>query len=413
MPPSFFSPPDAPRSADYDRCVRCGLCLNACPTYRVLGQELDSPRGRIYQVAQADQGRLPLEDSFRLHMDRCLDCRACMTACPSAVDYGAIIERTRAQLRAQHPLKLWQRWLLRGLIPRPRRRRAAARLIRWAQQSGLDRMGPPQAQLCPRLEGAPFAAFGRTFPAQGERRARVLFLPGCVQNELLPALNRATVRVLTRQGCDVCIPPAFGCCGALHVHAGEREFARSLARKNIAALESIPADAVLSNASGCGAQLKQYADLFDADPVWHARAAAFSSRVQDATEFLDHLGLRRELLGPLPAVATYQDACHLAHAQRIREAPRALLRQIPELELREMERSDQCCGSAGIYNLTQPAIAAVLAADRAAAFRATGATILATANPGCSLQLAATLPPPVTVAHVLELLDQSHRAAQR
>ncbi|MGH9468568.1 MAG: (Fe-S)-binding protein [Terriglobales bacterium] len=410
--PSSFTTPEAPRAADYTRCVRCGLCLNACPTYRVLGEELDSPRGRIYQVAQADAGRITLDDGFRLHMDRCLDCRACMTACPSGVDYGAILERTRAELRAAHPPKLWQRWVLRGLVPRPRRRRAVARLIRWAQVSGLARYGPAQARLCPPIEAVPFAAFGRTFAASGKHRARVIFLPGCVQNELLPELNRATVRVFTAQGCEVVIPRAFGCCGALHAHSGDRTYARALARSNIAALERLPADAIVANASGCGAQLKAYADLFDTDPAWRARAEAFSARVQDATEFLDRLGLRRELLGPLPAVAVYQDACHLAHAQRIREAPRALLRAIPELELREMERADQCCGSAGVYNLTQPAIAAALAADRAAAFRATGATILATANPGCSLQLAAALPPPVVVAHVLELLDQSHRAAR-
>ncbi len=397
----------------YDRCIRCGLCLNACPTYRVLGEELDSPRGRIYQVAQADQGRIEIDAAFRLHMDRCLDCRACMTACPSGVNYGAIIEYTRAQLLEQQPLKFWQRWLLHGLIPRPRRRRAAARLIRFAQRTGIDRLGPAQARLCPPLDADPFAASGQVIPAEGERRARVIFLPGCVQCELLPQLNRATVRVLARQGCDVVVPPAFGCCGALHVHAGDRAFARQLARSNIAALEAIPADVVISNASGCGAQLKQYAELFDEDPAWRGRAAAFAARVQDATEFLDHLGLRRDLLGPIPAVATYQDACHLAHAQRIREAPRTLLRQIPQLELREMERSDQCCGSAGIYNLQQPAIAAQLAADRVAAFRATGACILATANPGCSLQLAAALPPPVQVLHVLELLDLSHAAARR
>lgn len=397
----------------YDRCIRCGLCLNACPTYRVLGEELDSPRGRIYQVAQADQGHIEIDAAFRLHMDRCLDCRACMTACPSGVNYGAIIERTRAQLRAQRPLKFWQRWLLEGLIPHPRRRRAAARLIHLAQATGLARFGPTQAQLCPPLNHASFSAAGQTFPAEGERRARVVFLPGCVQCEMLPELNRATVRVLTRQGVEVFIPPAFGCCGALHVHAGERGFARQLARANIAALESTGADAILVNASGCGAQLKQYADLFDETPAWLPRAEAFSARVRDVNEFLDALGLRRELLGPIPAAVTYQDACHLAHAQRIREAPRALLRQIPQLELREMERADQCCGSAGIYNLQQPAIAAQLAADRVAAFRATGAAILATANPGCSLQLAAALPPPVEVLHVVELLDRSHAARQR
>lgn len=395
---------------EYTRCIRCGLCLNACPTYRVLGEELDSPRGRIYQVAQADQGRIPMDSGFRLHMDRCLDCRACMTACPSGVNYGAIIEQTRAQLRGQRPLAAWQRWLLHGLVPRPGRRRAAARLIRLAQKTGLDRLGPASARLCPRLDAPPFAARGQTFPAAGARRARVIFLPGCVQNELLPGLNHATVRVLTQQGCEVVVPGGFGCCGAMHVHTGDRSFARTLARANISAMEAVAADAIVANAAGCGAQLKQYEELFEDDPAWAPRARAFAARVQDATEFLDHLGLRAERLGPVPAVATYQDACHLAHAQNIRSAPRALLRAIPQLELREMERPDQCCGSAGLYNLQQPALAAALLADRVAAFGATGAALLATANPGCSLQLAPALPPH-TVFHVLELLDLSQRAA--
>jgi len=412
-PESAFRTPDAPRAADYTRCVRCGLCLQACPTYRLLGEELDSPRGRIYQVALADAGRLPLDDGFRLHMDRCLDCRACATACPSGVDYGAIIERARAEMHAQKPPPRWQRWLLHGLVPHPARRRAAARLIGWAQKLGLDRIAGRRAALCPRLDQPPFAAFGQTFAAEGVRRARVVFLPGCVQNEMLPGLNHATLRVLRRQGCEVVVPPEFGCCGALPAHAGDRGFARELARANLTALEPVEADAVVVNAAGCGAMLKEYAALFeDQDAATAARAAAFSARVRDVTEFLDQLGLRAELLGRLPAVAAYQDACHLAHAQRIRNAPRALLRAIPGLELREMERADQCCGSAGLYNLQQPEIAAALAADRVAAFRATGAGVLATANPGCSLQLAAALGPEVRVQHVVEMLDASHRACK-
>jgi glycolate oxidase iron-sulfur subunit len=411
--PSAFQTPDAPRAADYTRCVRCGLCLRACPTYRVLGEELDSPRGRIYQVALADAGRLPLDTELRLHMDRCLDCRACSTACPSGVDYGAIIERARAELFAQQPPPWWQRWLLHGLVPHPRRRRAAARLIGWAQRLRLDRIAGSRAALCPRLDQPSFANFGQTFAAAGPRRARVVFLPGCVQNEMLPGLNHATLRVLRRQGCEVFVPPAFGCCGALPAHAGDRAFARELAQANMSSLESVEADAVVVNAAGCGAMLKEYASLFEGhDAAAAERASVFSARVRDITEFLDQLGLRRDLLGPLPAVAAYQDACHLAHAQRIRSAPRALLRAVPDLELREMERADQCCGSAGLYNLQQPGIAAALAADRVAAFRATGATVLATANPGCTLQLAAALGPAVPVRHVVELLDASHRACR-
>jgi len=420
--PSAFTTSDAPRASDYTRCIRCGLCLNACPTFRVLGEELDSPRGRIYQIAQADAGRLPLSDGLRLHLDQCLVCRACETACPSGVPYGAIIERARADMRATRPLPRWQRWwqswLLESLLPNPGRIAFAARLLRIYQRSGLQTLvraagvlhplGLADAErFSPALDGPPFPHRGQTFPAHGTRRARVIFIPGCAQNALLPGLNHATVRVLRQHGCEVVVPNAFGCCGALHTHAGLRDFARQLARANIAALEDVAADAIISNASGCGAALKEYAELFDHEPEWQERARRFSARVQDATEFLDALGLRRELLRPIAAVATYQDPCHLAHAQHVREAPRRLLAAIPGLELREMERSDQCCGSAGIYNLQQPAIAQSLLADREMVIAATGASLIVTANPGCMLQLARAAGPGQAVRHVLEMLDRS------
>ena len=419
--PSAFTTSDAPRASDYTRCIRCGLCLNACPTFRVLGEELDSPRGRIYQIAQADAGRLPLSDGLRLHLDQCLVCRACETACPSGVPYGAIIERARADMRATRPLPRWQRWLMESLLPNPGRLAFAARVLRIYQRSGLQKLARASGLLralrladaerfSPVIDGPPFPHCGQTFPAHGTRRARVIFIPGCAQNALLPGLNHATVRVLRQHGCEVVVPNGFGCCGALHTHAGLRDFARQLARANIAALEDVAADAIISNASGCGAALKEYAELFDHGPeapAWRERARRFSARVQDATEFLDALGLRRELLRPIAAVATYQDPCHLAHAQHVREAPRRLLAAIPGLELREMERSDQCCGSAGIYNLQQPAIAQSLLADREMVIAATGASLIVTANPGCMLQLARAAGPGQAVRHVLEMLDRS------
>lgn len=422
---SAFKTPDAPRASDFTRCIRCGLCLNACPTFRVLGEELDSPRGRIYQIAQADAGRLPLGDGMHLHLDQCLVCRACETACPSGVPYGAIIERARAEQRAARPLPRWQRWLLESLLPNPARLALAAQALRFYQRSGLQRVARASGLLrvlglaaaerfSPTLEAPPFPHRAQTFPAHGPRRARVIFMPGCAQNALLPGLNHATVRVLRQHGCEVVIAADFGCCGALHTHAGLRDFARQLARANIAALEGtikeMGADAIISNASGCGAALKEYADLFDHGPdaaEWQERARRFSARVQDATEFLDGLGLRRELLHPIAAIATYQDPCHLAHAQHIRAAPRRLLAAIPGLELREMERCDQCCGSAGIYNLQQPAIAQTLLADRKQVITATGASLIVTANPGCMLQLARAAEPGQTVRHVLEMLDCS------
>jgi glycolate oxidase iron-sulfur subunit len=451
--PSGFVTADAPRWLDYSRCIHCGLCLNQCPTFRLLGEEMDSPRGRIYQVAQVDAGRLPLA-AARLHLDRCLDCRACETACPSGVEYGRIIERARAELHAQSPPGGLRGALLRFFLQRVLPDRSAvnefAALLRLYRASGLQRLlraggflrlaGMAEREaLAPVPHGAPMRnELGATFPARGPRRARVAFLAGCMQPALMGDVNRATIAVLTAFGCEVVVPRGQTCCGALQLHAGMRDFAGSLARRNITAFlprmaapipnadsmrGGAPADAafdaIVTNTAGCGSAMKEYGDLLAGDPEWHDGGAAFAARTRDISEFLAELGPPPGLsFRPVPwHIATYQDACHLAHGQRIRSAPRRLLDLVPALELREMQRADQCCGSAGIYNLLEPEIAGRLLADKLDCIRATGAEVVVSANPGCMLQIESGLRRAATAAarpgaalpvlHVAELLARS------
>ena len=425
--PSNFVTADPPRFEDYSRCVHCGLCLNACPTFRVLGQEMDSPRGRLFQVAQVDAGRLPAAGAFFLHMDRCLVCRACETACPSGVEYGKVIERARAESEFQVRRPLWQRalraYLLEHVLVKPRLLAWHARALRLYQRSGLQHvirrtrllrgLGMADSEaLAPLIDRHFFTReLGGVFPAAGERRARVAFLAGCIQQVAFADLNRATIRVLQRNGVEVVVPRDQGCCGALHVHAGLREFARGLARHNVAAFEHAGCEAVVTNSAGCGSTLKEYGDLLAADPAWQARGAAFGLQVQDVTEFLAKLGLRRAGLRPIPVRATYQDPCHLLHGQKIRSAPRELLQAIPGLELVELPGTEICCGSAGIYNLVHPEIAGPLLEAKMDAIGSTAAELIVTANPGCQLQLRVGVAHRGTgqrVVHVMELLDEAY-----
>ncbi len=428
--PSNFVTADPPRFEDYSRCVHCGLCLNACPTFRVLGQEMDSPRGRLFQVAQADAGRLPVAASFFLHMDRCLVCRACETACPSGVEYGKVIERARAESEAQVRRPLWQRavraYLLEHVLVKPRLLAWHARALRLYQRSGLQRLArrtpilrwlgiADSEALAPIVDRHFFSeALGRVYPAEGTRRARVAFLAGCIQQVAFAGMNRATIRVLQRNGVEVVVPRDQGCCGALHVHAGLREFAGGLARHNIAAFERAGCEAIITNSAGCGSTLKEYGDLLATDTAWQARGAAFAGQVRDVTEFLAAMGLRREGLRPVSLRATYQDPCHLLHGQKIRSAPRELLQAVPGLELVELAGTEICCGSAGIYNIVHPEIARPLLEQKMDAIRATGATLIVTANPGCQLQLRAGVASRGTgqrVLHIMELLDEAYGGA--
>jgi glycolate oxidase iron-sulfur subunit len=428
-PASGFRGEDRPQFADYSRCVHCGLCLNSCPTYRLWGLEADSPRGRIRQMILVDEGRLPLGESFVQHIDQCLDCRACETACPSGVEYGKLVEATRAQIEQNYQRPFFARAMrslvYRHLLPHPRRIAAIARLVRFYQRSGLQsvlrRSGflsligqAKRDLLMPPIEDRFFfSELGRTYPAQGTRRARVALFAGCIAQVSFAELNAATIRVLTANGCDVIVPEGQLCCGALAAHAGVRDVARELARANLDVFLLRDVDAVVTNAAGCGSTLKEYEQLFPADLAEHQRAQTFRARMRDVTEFLDSLGLVAPL-GTLPLCVTYQDSCHLAHGQEIREAPRNLIRAVPGVEFVEMPLADLCCGSAGVYNVTQTATSLELLADKMKYARETQASAIVTSNPGCLLQLRAGSELHGTgqeVLHVIELLDRAQSAA--
>ena len=405
---------DAPRQADLDKCVHCGLCLNACPTYRELHVEMDSPRGRIYQMAQVAAGA-PITESYVEHIDLCLACRACETACPSGVKYGRLVEAARADIEQRAPRK-WTTRLARKvafeyLLPSRTLLKIAATGLRLYQSLGLNPKGKlgELTSLAPRVE-TPFfdRNIGRVFPATGERKHRVAFLSGCIANVCFARLNEATVRVLQANGCEVTIPQNQTCCGALHVHAGLRDVARKLAKQNIDAVLNGAFDAIVTNSAGCGSTLKEYDELLEDDP----RARQFSTLVKDVNEFLASIDLNPHL-GQIRATVTFQDSCHLAHGQRVRSAPRQLLRSIPGLTLKEMNMSDLCCGSAGIYNVVHTDMSMALLEKKMQAVNATGADRIVTANPGCMLQLSAGVARwgrGQRVSHVVEILDEAYKA---
>ena len=411
---------------DFSRCVHCGLCLNHCPTYRLWQLEADSPRGRIRQMMLVEQGELPVSEGFVDHIDKCLDCRSCETACPSAVNYGKLVEHARARIERDFRRPLLSRvardLVYRRLLLYPERIVMAAKLLRIYQRSGLQAAAratgilklfglAERDLLLPPVDGHFFfEQLGKTFPAQGTRRARVAFFAGCVVNIAFAALNEATIRVLTANGCEVVVPGGQLCCGALPAHAGMRDVARDLAGRNIAAFASANFDALVTNAAGCGSTLKEYDHLFTADEPEFSAASALGKKTRDVTEFLAALGLSAPLK-PIPARVTYQDSCHLLHGQKIREAPRQLLRAIPGVELVELPFADICCGSAGVYNVTQTKASLDLLTEKMACARTTNAQIIATANPGCLLQLRAGVEIHKTgqeVLHIIELLDRAY-----
>ncbi len=454
-------------------CVHCGFCLPACPTYQLWAEEMDSPRGRIHLVSQILEGA-ELTASAAEHFDRCLGCMACMTACPSGVQYDQLIEAARVWTEEARSAGADQehagdagsagsggraesaesgaaggpaglagaagaatgtasarrrdraaRAAIFALFPYPARLRAAIGPLRAAQRTGLDRRlarsGLPD-RLSPVLGAAlrlaPPASAAKRLPervaARGSRRAVVGMLTGCVQSVFFPQVNAATARVLAAEGCDVLIPRGQGCCGALSLHSGREAEAQAFARRAIATFERDDVDAIVVNSAGCGSAMKEYERLLAGtdggpDPGWATRATGLSGKVRDLSEFLAELGpvARRH---PLPVTAAYHDACHLAHAQRITKQPRELLRAIPELNLVELPDAGTCCGSAGVYNLLQPEAASELGARKAQAVLETGAPLLISANPGCSLQIASALGgrgAHIAVAHVAEVLDAS------
>jgi len=424
-PQSGFSGADIPAYDDYAHCVHCGLCLNQCPTYKLWGLEADSPRGRIRQIVLVDQGRLPLGDSFVKHIDQCLDCRACETACPSGVEYGKLVEAARAQIEQNYRRPFFSRlardFVFRGLLPYPRRIALLARLLYVYQRSGLQSLArgtgilrllglADREKLLPPIDGKFFFSnLGRTYPAEGTRRARVALFAGCIAQVSFSALHEATIRVLTANGCEVVVPSGQTCCGALAAHAGVRDVARSLARINLDVFLAGDFDAVITNAAGCGSTLKEYEHLFAAGAPELEKAHAFRKKMRDVTEFLADLGLSAPLKST-PIRVTYQDSCHLLHGQKVREAPRNLLRSIPGLELAEMAMADYCCGSAGSYNVTETETSLALLAEKMKHARATNAPVIVTANPGCLLQMRAGAEMHGTgqeVVHVMELLDRA------
>lgn len=420
---------DAPRQVDLDRCVHCGLCLNNCPTYRELGVEMDSPRGRIYQMVQVATGAAEINPAYIEHLDLCLACRGCETACPSGVQYGRLIEAARAEIEAKvnRPwhVRAIRNFVFHGLLPSRTALTVAGAGLYLYQKSGLQALARATGilnlfgnlgraeKLSPSAEMPTFYRYyGKVLPAVGERRYKVAVLGGCMANVFFARLNEATVRVLQKNGCEVHVPDDQTCCGALHVHAGLRKPARELAKQNIDALLGGNYDAIITNAAGCGSTLKEYDELLEEDPTYAGRAHEFVSKLKDVTEFLASIELNRDMR-PLDYTITYQDSCHLAHGQKIKAAPRVLLRSVPGLTFKEMPQSDLCCGSAGIYNVVENAMSMAILEKKMQYVNMVKPDVIVTANPGCMLQLRAGAKmhgDGQPVKHVVEVLDEAYRA---
>lgn len=455
------------------QCIHCGFCLPTCPTYAVLGVEMDSPRGRIYQMQAVAEGRMEISPEFVDHMYCCLGCRACETACPSGVQFGKLIEAAREQIQmqvahtplidahgeykeevvephgtAKFPLherdekypeleslteRLLRRFFFDLMLPSRLITSLVFAGLKFYQRSGLQKLvrrtglldvvnalpTPLQGRLKMPEELMPAAEgdlLPRTLPEitrpQGKTRYRVGFISGCIMDQIFRNINEATIRVLVANGCEVITPPQQQCCGALHVHAGEADEGRQLARHNIDVFEPYDCDAIIINSAGCGSNLKEYGHLLRDDPAYASRASKFSAKVKDISEFLASIELNREMGEVLRTVA-YHDACHLVHGQKIKQQPRQLLQSIPGITLVNLKEADWCCGSAGIYNITNQEMAAVLLERKMNNIAATGASVIATGNPGCMMQIALGARErgmDLEVVHPIQLLDESYRA---
>lgn len=396
-------------------CVHCGLCLSSCPTYRVTGRETSSPRGRVYLMRGVAEGQIPLGDVVAEEAYACLGCRACETACPSGVQYGALLEQTRAAIEnaglRRGPAKWLESFALREIVPHERRLSLLLSLLAGVQALRLDALALPllparvremHALLPPVPPSSQRKRLPVLTPALGARRGRVALLEGCIMPELFGAVNAATVRVLARAGLDVLVPEGQGCCGALHAHAGDAAMAQSLARNNIAAFELADVDAVVTNSAGCGAAMRELGH-------WSPGGAALAKKARDVCELLDQVGLP-ELRGRIDASVCYDDPCHLAHGQRVVDAPRRLLRAIPGLRLLDHDDPTSCCGAAGIYNLTHPEMSRAVLARKLDSLAAADPDWIASGNPGCLMQLAAgarARKMRARLAHPIELLDRA------
>jgi glycolate oxidase iron-sulfur subunit len=425
---SAFDAHHPPSPEIIDKCVHCGFCLATCPTYVLWHEEMDSPRGRILLMKVAAEGEAQITPQWVQHFDSCLGCMACMTACPSGVDYGKLIEATRAQIERHHPRSAFEklhRQLIFSLFAHPKR----LRLLRWPmlayqrfglqmllRKSGALKLVPKKLRametLMPALGRA--EALPEVTPAVGAKRLRVGLLLGCVQREFLPQINTASARVLAAEGCEVVAPREQPCCGALMVHAGEEADALALARRTIDVFEGAGVDVIVTNAAGCGSNVKEYGHLLRDDPAYGERARAFAAKCRDISEVLAELPPRAPR-NPLRIRVAFHDACHLQHAQGVRSQPRQLLAAIPNLELAEIPESAVCCGSAGIYNLVQPDAATALGDRKAKLIAELDADVVATGNPGCLLQLQSSLARlgrGIPVAHTIQLLDASIRGTE-
>ena len=423
--PSAFDAHHAPERSVMDTCVHCGFCLPACPTYQLWGDEMDSPRGRIWLMRKASTGEAALDATFQKHIDQCLGCMSCVTACPSGVEYNKLIEDTRGQVERNVPRALGDRLfrkLLFATFPHPARLRALAVPLGWYQRSGLQRLVRRSGLLS--WLPARFAAMEQLLPPVPRKtapvaalpalaaRGRVAMLTGCVQDAFFHPVNLATERVLRAAGYEVVVPKGQGCCGALLVHSGEDVEAAAYAKRMIAQMEAANVDIIAINAAGCGSTMKEYGHLLRDDPAWAARAATFAARCRDISELLEPVA--RELTyKPLPLRIAYHDACHLRHAQGIFAQPREVLAAIPGLEVAEIAEGHLCCGSAGVYNLLYPHTAAELGDRKAENVLATGAQALVSANPGCLLQMQNALrrrgETPLPTFHTVEILDAALR----
>ncbi len=452
--PGFIAT-DGPSYDDMTRCIHCGLCLPSCPTYKETGMETESPRGRLYLMRAFADGKLAADDDgLNKHLDLCLQCRACETACPSGVKYGHLIEKTLDEInhrpevieKRRSPTEKALRWLVfRQLFPHPARWRAFGVTTRLYQQTGMQKLTrkigllrlplfqkiglgklPDLEQLVPAISQPMFTPpESEVVLARTEQRYRVALFSGCIMSVAFARVNEATVRVLTRNYSEVVIPKTQICCGALNVHNGDRDFGQEMARRNIEAFEQAEKthgslDAIIINAAGCGSTLKEYGELLHHDPVYQERAARFAAKVKDISEFLANIDFNRDM-GRVEKRVTYQDACHLVHAQRIRNQPRTLLKAIPGLDFVEMRDSDKCCGSAGIYNVTHYDMSMQILDHKMERVAQTNAGCIVTANPGCHLQMQVGVKrshmdesrdEPMEVVHLVELLDQAYRTPQ-
>ncbi|WP_126424634.1 (Fe-S)-binding protein [Brevibacillus marinus] len=418
---------DPPDEEKFSVCVHCGMCLEACPTYQETGLEQHSPRGRVYLIKAVAEGKMSLGEVLSDAVFQCLDCRACETACPANVQVGTLIEQARGQVRQAMPLSGWQglvsRFFLRGIFPFPRRLFFLGKLLKFYQKSGLQwltrktgllRVLPAHLRqmeaVLPEVKQPVITRYPSVVPAEGETRKKVALLTGCVMDVMFSEINEATIRVLTKNGYEVHLPRQQRCCGALQLHAGDREMAKQLARQNIDAFLAADVDYLVVNAAGCGAALREYGELLHNDPEYREKAEKFSQKVVDVAKFLHDNGYRKPT-GRVEKRITYHDACHLAHAQGVRFEPRKLLQEIPGIELVELPEADRCCGSAGIYNITNPEMASRLLASKIANIP-DEVELVTMGNPGCMLQIAMGVHQhhrKEQVVHTVQVLDWAYQ----